>query len=164
MYKEYLQELYARYGVAMYWAQEFEEAMLGLLSVLQLNMSTQITKARLQSILQRNDRKTLGYLLNKVAKDGLIDSATLNTFNAALDARNLLAHSFFSKIRSDLENGGDMAQITVELSNYSSLFQRAEHQALTTATTIGLVLGVAGGENSLSVPNWQFRKTLNEVF
>lgn len=159
-----LQKTYAQYGVAMYWAQEFEEAMLGLLSVLQLNRSSKVTRARLQVILQRHDRKTLGQLLNKVTEEGLLDGATLKTFDAALDARNLLAHGFFRRMRSALENEDEFKQIAEVLSEYISVFKRAEHQALITATAIGLVLGVAGGENPSSIPNWPFRKSLDEVF
>ena len=88
-------EVYAKYGLAMYFAQCLETGLVNLLVALKLKDRDKITLSDIDSLIEINYEKTLGKLISSL-KQAMKTSEDLETdLKELLDIRNYLAHRYF---------------------------------------------------------------------
>jgi len=88
-------EVYAKYGLAMYFAQCLETGLVNLLVALKLKDRDKITRFDIDSLIGINYEKTLGKLIYSL-KEAMKTSEDMETdLKELLDIRNYLAHRYF---------------------------------------------------------------------
>ena len=88
-------EVYAKYGLAMYFAQCLETGLVNLLVALELKDRDKITISDIDSLIGINYDKTLGKLIYSL-KEAMKTSEDIETdLKELLDIRNYLAHRYF---------------------------------------------------------------------
>ena len=88
-------EVYAKYGLAMYFAQCLETGLVNLLVALKLKDRDKITIFDIDSLIGINYEKTLGKLIYSL-KEAMKTSEDIETdLKELLDIRNYLAHRYF---------------------------------------------------------------------
>ena len=88
-------EVYAKYGLAMYFAQCFETGLVNLLVALKLKDRDKITRADIDSFMEENYKKTLGNLISSLERAMKISEVLETDLEELLDIRNYLAHYYF---------------------------------------------------------------------
>ena len=95
-------EVYAHYGLAMYWAQCVEQAIFLNLVFFDLYSKIGKTIKRKKEWEETYDayekdelRKTMGRLIEKLKKEGKSTNEVQGLLEACLKKRNWLAHSYF---------------------------------------------------------------------
>jgi len=93
--KEWLiREVYARYGLAMYFAQCVERGLAILLTALEIGRKMK-TRSDYDLLLDRNFENTLGRLIKLLEKEMKVDYELKDELEEMLKLRNYLAHNFF---------------------------------------------------------------------
>jgi len=101
-----VREVYARYGLAMYYAQGMEVTLANLLMVASLGVETK-TVEDLDDLEQVLTTSTAGRLLKRLWQSGLVTAQEETQCERAVNRRNFLAHHFFYEHARDfLTDGG----------------------------------------------------------
>ena len=87
-------ELYKSVGEALHLAQVLELHISTLISILRVRFDVDIDQDKL---ILREDKKTLGKLLDELKKHGNLDEDGIQVFQNALAMRNYIAHHFFNR-------------------------------------------------------------------
>ena len=90
-----IREVYAKYGLAMYFSQCFETGLVNLLVALKLKDRDKITRADIDSFMEENYKKTLGNLMSSLKKAIKISEILETDLSELLHIRNHLAHHYF---------------------------------------------------------------------
>lgn len=88
-------EVYAKYGLAMYFAQCLETGLVNLLVALKLKDRDKITISDIDSLIGINYEKTLGKLIYSLKEAMEISEDIETNLKELLDIRNYLAHRYF---------------------------------------------------------------------
>lgn len=88
-------EVYAKYGLAMYFAQCFETGLVNLLVALKLKNKDKITRSDIDPFMEENYEKTLGKLISSLKQAMKISEGLEADLKELLDIRNYLAHRYF---------------------------------------------------------------------
>ena len=88
-------EVYAKYGLAMYFAQCLETGLVNLLVALKLKDRDKITISDIDSLIGINYEKTLGKLIYSLKEAMKISEDIETDLKELLDIRNYLAHRYF---------------------------------------------------------------------
>lgn len=121
-------EVYSRYGLAMYWAQVFEEGMANLIVTVTAYLSrtgNPLTSAEIDELYEDLRAHTAGKLVNKV-KEVLDDPEHIDECRRAVMERNRLAHGFFRDHDQDFMTAAGMQRILEDADAARLLFQRAD--------------------------------------
>ena len=90
-----IREVYAKYGLAMYFAQCLETGLVNLLVALKLKDRDKITRTDIDSFIEVNYEKTLGKLISSLKRAMKISEDLEADLKELLDVRNYLAHRYF---------------------------------------------------------------------
>jgi len=88
-------EVYAKYGLAMYFAQCLETGLVNLLVALKLKDRDKITRYDIDSLIEINYDKTLGKLISSLKQAMKTSEDLENDLKELLNIRNYLAHRYF---------------------------------------------------------------------
>jgi len=120
--EEYLKDVYARFGLAMYWAQAVERE-IGILLAAVYNPAFRLsTPDERERAFQEEFSKTLGRLVAKLRAKGHVEPAFEARLLKSVETRNWLAHHYFwDRAGHFMSHGGrelildELARITDEL-------------------------------------------------
>lgn len=119
---DHVRDVYAFYGLAMYWAQCLEQSMF--IHLLFLDFFPKNVKsfkdsskwaADFDAYEEKELGKTMGRLLQKLKDEGLPTHAASSLLSASLQKRNWLAHSYFSSRAVEFTLRAGRAQMIAEL-------------------------------------------------
>ena len=137
-------QLLALYGEAMLAAQEFEEALAGLLGVrreLALIAADELTEEvqeELERLWNSLFTRTAGSLRNELGLAGGLGIAV----DKAIDARNLLAHHYLRdravRLSQDCLEGGDLGRLETTTERFRHLAQRLDVERFAAMHEAGL--------------------------
>jgi hypothetical protein len=119
-------EVYARFGLAAYWAQCIETSLnLFYLMYPRVNNPT-LTVATLDSMEASRRKQTLGQLINDFRKYVELDAGSEQLLRNALDKRNFLMHRYFEDRADYFMSKGGRTQMIEELTEIAVDLQIAD--------------------------------------
>lgn len=110
-----VREVYAKYGLAMYFAQCIETELVNLLVALKLKDRDKITRSDIDSFMEENYKKTLGRLIQSLKKAMKIPENLEIELAELLNIRNYLAHHYFRDKATDFVNKDGRQNMLSEL-------------------------------------------------
>lgn len=113
-------EVYAKYGLAMYFAQCLETGIINLLVALKLKDRGKITRTDIDLFMEENYQKTLGILISSLKQEMKISEDLENDLKELLDIRNYLAHRYFRIKAFDFMNKNGRQHMISELDYFIS--------------------------------------------
>ncbi|RPD95727.1 hypothetical protein EGN69_08700 [Pseudomonas monteilii] len=130
--EEHVRDVYAHYGLAMYWSQCVEQSMfihLMFLEFLPRNVKNFSDSARWASDFDSYEAielgKTMGRLLQKLKSEGQPTEEVSVLLASALKKRNWLAHSYFSSRAVDFMHESGRSDMIEELREATEFFREA---------------------------------------
>lgn len=143
-------EVYAYFGLAMYWAQVFEHEIINSIMLLKIFPNSKSVKslAEWQNIVDdfyaEKFEKTMGKIVADFKLSG-IDTSTefMQTLESSLNARNFLAHKFFRIHSIDFVTNQGRTRMIEELASYTELFKSANESLCAKASQIRFKLGMS---------------------
>ncbi len=121
--REQHHEVYAWAGLALYFAQVLEQAVLTLLFIARMANATITEFASADEFFGKHERKTLGALLDDVGKHVDLPSDLRQQAVSALARRNLVAHRYFSERLESLLTCDGRQTVVNELAESCGLFR-----------------------------------------
>ncbi len=88
-------EVYARFGLAVYFAQLTEYSLMTLMVASRLSQRGRMTRNEVNSLMQRASRKTLGILIRDLKRQIVVPGTLARDLYKAIDLRNRLVHRYF---------------------------------------------------------------------
>jgi len=138
-----MRELYAYYGLAMYYAQSLEHGMVNLLVAIRRVKEPDACYDDIEAFFDRGYKKTLGTLLKDVGRHIDIPEELDGLLRDAMNGRNYLVHNYFRERTVELQTMDGKRAMIDELYGYQELFRRAG--GLVDAITVQLMerLGIS---------------------
>ena len=121
-----VREVYAKYGLAMYFAQCLETELVNLLISLKLKDRNKITMFDFDSFMEENYRKTLGRLINSLKQAMEISDNLETELKELLEIRNYLAHRYFRVKAIDFMKKDGRQHMLSELESVISKLQNGD--------------------------------------
>lgn len=116
-----VREVYAHYGLAMYFAQVLEHGMINTLVVSQQAQGAVVTQAELDAAWERSFDSTMGRLAAELGKT-LSETSILAKLEDARVTRNRLAHRFFREHAEDFFSDQGRSEMITECEAARQLF------------------------------------------
>lgn len=151
-------DVYAYAGLALYWAQCFEMSLTNALMLYERATNTKVTVEELESLETALRQKTLGGLLNRAKKVVALDPKTTEKIDAALEARNFLAHHFFQDRATHFLTVGGRTEMIEELQTMQEKFAVADTLAMALCGALCEAIGI-----TKEVLDAEFKRTYSEA-
>ena len=119
-------EVYAYFGLAMYWAQVYERGVINLAVGLLIKKPSARTQQLVDDLYKRLDENTLGRTFLIVRENASIAPDTEHAMRVALRERNFLAHSFFHIHAEDFVHEDGRGTMLRELVGMIHQFRQAD--------------------------------------
>ena len=130
--QDQVREIYAFYGLAMYWAKCLEQSIFIHLIFLDffpnnVNSFQNSTKwaSAFAAYEEKELAKTMGRLLQKLIDEGQPTKEVNTLVSVSLQKRNWLAHSYFSQLSVELTLQAGRSLIITELQAMIEIFRQA---------------------------------------
>ena len=120
---EIIKEVYARYGVAMYFAQHIEMSISVLLTTIKMSRGKIKTDLNYDFHLEKNFKTTLGRLIGYIKEVIEIDDKLEEDLEELLNLRNYLAHSYFRENSINFKKKDGRHQILSELKSIRQILE-----------------------------------------
>lgn len=120
-----VKHVYACHGLAMYFAQVFEEGLRNVLGIC-AGVIDGLTLEELDTYSSSFARNTLGQLMNKVKARVEVDPDAERVIRIALKKRNFLAHKFFARRIDFLCHPKGCRTLCIELLRSVQIFRLAD--------------------------------------
>ena len=93
--EEHYKEVYAQFGLAVYYAQVFEQGLVNMITLFILAKTPGVTRELFEELFTVHAKKTLGRLINIAKKHVSFPEDNTKIFEEALGKRNYLIHHYF---------------------------------------------------------------------
>ena len=131
--EEHVKEVYARFGLAVYFAQVLEHSLVNALVILDLIPSQRYLvrsrddwKAKVDAFMDHNFQATMGRLMKNLREVTEIDAELEQLLNDALSKRNWLIHHFFRERAKKFMSSDGREQMLCEIDECRELFYTAD--------------------------------------
>ena len=156
---EHVKEVYARFGLAVYFAQVLEHGLVNALVILdliphrrQLARSPNEWGAEVDAFMDRHFRVTMGRMMRSLRAVTTVEADVEQLLSDALSKRNSLAHDFFRERATEFMTAVGRAQMLREVDECCDLFQSADKRL---ETIIGPLRKKAGLTDELLEREYQ---------
>ena len=119
---EETREVYARYGLAMYFAQVVEHAIVNLMIALRLPQREALTKGDIDQFMDEAFSMTFGRLLKELRRMGQSTHFLQRDLAQARDMRNWLVHRYFRDRAVQFMSPAGRVVMLQELDDATNLF------------------------------------------
>ncbi len=119
---EETREVYARYGLAMYFAQVVEHAIVNLMIALRLPEREALTQRDIDQFMDEAFAMTFGRLLKELRRTGQPTHFVQRDLDQARDMRNWLAHRYFRDRAVQFMSPAGRVVMLEELDDATNLF------------------------------------------
>jgi hypothetical protein len=130
-----IKEVYARFGLAVYFAQVLEHGIVNALVSLDLipnrrkhARTPEEWSAIVDGFMSRHFEKTMGRMLHELRLVTLVPSDLEGLLRDALRRRNRLAHGFFRVHAEDFMNSSGRAAMVAEVNECRAVFEAADNR------------------------------------
>ncbi|MBL8557621.1 MAG: hypothetical protein JNM47_02795 [Hyphomonadaceae bacterium] len=120
---EIVKEVYARFGLAVYFAQCCETSLIGLLADIETASCAQPSQAKFDEFYLKNEKLTFGNLLRKFEKLFSPDGHLLARLHAFKLERDELSHRFFRKHSLRLTTVGGCTELISMLETVAASYE-----------------------------------------
>lgn len=135
-------EVYAKYGLAMYFAQCFETGLVNLLVALKLKNRDKMTRSDIDSFMEENYEKALGKLISFL-KQSIKMSENLETdLKELLNIRNYLAHRYFRVKAIDFMKKDGRQNMLAELDSFKSKLEGGDKKIASITSVVREQYGI----------------------
>jgi hypothetical protein len=132
---EHIKEVYARFGLAVYFAQVLELGLVNALIFLHLIPSRR-HRARsrdewgavVNTFIDRHFEATMGHLIKNLRDVTQVDTDLERLLSDALKRRNWLVHDFFRERATNFVSASGRQQMLTEIDECRELFQSADER------------------------------------
>jgi hypothetical protein len=129
---EHVKEVYARFGLAVYFAQVLEHGLVNAVTILDvipnrrhLARSPDEWAAEVDAFMDRHFQATMGRLMRSLRSVTQVDADLDQLLKEALMKRNWLAHDFFRERATEFMSATGREQMLREVDECRDLFQSA---------------------------------------
>jgi hypothetical protein len=122
-------EIYAKYGLAIYYVQCLETQVVNLMVATKLKDRDRITCDEIDSFFEGNYKKTFGQLLNSLKKEiNNSEEFSINFEEAkkVLALRNFLVHHYFRERVTSFINEDGQKKMLSELDDFCNQFEKID--------------------------------------
>lgn len=130
---EHVKEVYARFGLAVYFAQVLEHGLVNALVILDLIPSRRhLARSRDQwgaevdAFMDRHFQATMGRMMKNLRDMTQVDADLEQLLHDALNKRNWLVHDFFRERATQFMSAEGRGQMLREVAECRDLFQSAD--------------------------------------
>ena len=130
---EHVKEVYARFGLAVYFAQVLEHGLVNALAILDLIPSQRhVARTReewaadVDGFMDRQFKATMGRMMRSLRDVAQVDADLEQLLNDALDKRNWLVHAFFRERAAEFVSTIGREQMLAEVDKCRDLFRSAD--------------------------------------
>ncbi len=142
--EEQCRDVYAHFGLAVFFAQNFEKSLCNYILFQTGLTNGNITLETVDAIEKAIHKKTLGQLLKETKLIATFDDpADESLVNEALIKRNYLFHDYFWDRAVEFMSPNGREVMLGELPEFRLLFQRADTLAKAMARAAGKMLGIS---------------------
>ncbi|WP_298019459.1 hypothetical protein [uncultured Parasphingopyxis sp.] len=128
-----IKEVYARFGVAIYFAQVLEHGIVNALTVFEFIprasdfSSEEEWTLEYDNFVEGEFQNTLGKLVRKMNEHSIMDEQLRDKFSQAVQRRNALAHRFFGDSAEDFLSTAGRAKMIVHCEECREHFSNTDH-------------------------------------
>jgi hypothetical protein len=146
---EHVKEVYARFGLAVYFAQVLEHGLVNALVILDLIPSRRHLArspdewgAEVDAFMDRHFQATMGRLMRSLRAVTQVEADLEQLLNDALSKRNWLAHDFFRERATEFMTADGREQMLREADGCRDLFQSADKRLETIVAPLRKKAGI----------------------
>ncbi len=121
---EEVREIYARYGLAMYFAQAVEQAIVNVMIALRLPESSKLMVRDIDELMDKASTMTFGRLLGELRRRTKSAELAQQDLDKARGTRNWLAHRYFRERSVEFMSPAGRVVMLGELDDAVNLFQQ----------------------------------------
>lgn len=132
---EHVKEVYARFGLAIYYAQVLEHGLVNALVILDLipsrrhlARSSEEWGAAVDAFMDRHFEATMGRMMKNLRDVSQVGADLEHLMRDALQKRNWLAHDFFRERAAEFMSQTGREQMLREVDECRDLFQTADQR------------------------------------
>ncbi len=132
---EHIREVYARFGLAVYFAQVLEHGLVNALVILDLIPSRRhLMRSKeewalaVDSFIDRRFESTMGQLMKALQDVTTVPTDLEGILREALKQRNWLVHSFFRERADEFMSFSGRTQMLLELDTCRACFEEADNR------------------------------------
>lgn len=140
---EQVKEVYARFGLAVYYAQVLEHGIVNALVILDLipsrrhlARSTDEWGGEVDAFMDRHFQATMGRMMRNLRSVTQVDNDLERLLSDALCMRNWLVHDFFRERATEFMSAPGREQMLAEVDKCRDVFQAADKQLDATVTPL----------------------------
>jgi hypothetical protein len=139
---EHCKEVYARAGLALYFAQVLELGVVNAMLIARMPEHENVTRAEIDAFEARQFQKTLGRMLVSMRRYVTVPPEIDVLLGEALGKRNWLAHEFFREFANNFMSAKGRGEMLAWLEEATSVFQRANEELAALTTPIQEMYGI----------------------
>lgn len=123
---EQTKDVYAHFGLAMYFAQVLEYAVVNSMVIGRMRDRDTISRADIDAFREAQFERTLGQILRELRRHIDVPPDVEPTLRTALKRRNWLAHHYFRERSVEFMSADGRATMLAELQEATALFRAAD--------------------------------------
>jgi hypothetical protein len=146
---EHVKEVYARFGLAVYFAQVLEHGLVNALVILDLIPSRRHRArsrdewgAEVDAFMDRHFQATMGRMLRSLRDATQVDADLEQLLHDALSKRNWLVHDFFRERAAEFMSATGRERMLSEVDRCRHLLQSADKRLETTVGPLRTKAGI----------------------
>jgi hypothetical protein len=146
---EQIKDVYARFGLAIYFAQVLEHGIVNALLVLgliptrrHLAPSKEDWAKEVDAFMDRHFEDTMGRLMNSLRSITTLGDDLESLLRKALGKRNWLVHDFFRERAEEFNSGAGRQEMLKEIDGCRELFQAADASLASTVRPLRSAQGI----------------------
>jgi hypothetical protein len=123
---EHTREVYAYFGLAVYYGQVLEHGIVNAMVVLRLPHRDRFTKGDIDAFMDQQFENTLGKLIKNLRAELTLPSDLEDLLRQALKTRNWLCHDYFRERAIESMTSAGRDKMLAELEDARELLSRAD--------------------------------------
>lgn len=146
---EHVKEVYARFGLAVYFAQVLEHGLVNALVILNLIPSERHLArsrgewgAKVDAFMDRHFQTTMGRMMRRLRDVVQVDADLEQLLHDALNKRNWLVHDFFRERAVEFMSATGRERMLSEVDGCRDLFKSADKRLETTVVPLRTKVGI----------------------
>lgn len=121
-------EVFARYGLAMYYSQCLEQQIALMLSSMYNEAFLQVAPEELDAFFDKNIKKTLGTMANDLKRVTCLPADLEDKLREAVKLRNYLAHRYFAERDRDILVEDGREKMIGELQDWADTLRNLDNE------------------------------------
>lgn len=139
---EQIKEVYAQFGLAVYFGQCLEHAIVNALVVARLPKREEISQSEIDELVGQKFKLTLGRLIADLRKNQGISTQMNDLLYTALETRNWLCHGYFRDRAVQFTSVDGRNTMLSELRNAQTILQNADTALSETVAKFAAAFGI----------------------